>query len=158
KIGPEELEELIHSGEPISYARLVSGIFDAYGEENHKPFVGNKTPDFVRQIPTLRMLWPAAKFVHLIRDGRDVCLSLINWKRKAAKMAKRFSTWADDPVPPAAEFWKWHVRLGREAGRELGRELYYEVRYEALVAQPEQECVKLCAFLGVPYEPDMLSF
>src|SRR5262249_20145121 len=64
----------------------------------------------------------------------------------------------EDPVIPAAEFWEWNVRLGRKSGRELGRKLYYEVRYEALVARPKQECARLCDFLGVPYESDMLSF
>jgi hypothetical protein len=107
---------------------------------------------------TLHTLWPAAKFVHLIRDGRDVCLSLIEWKRKAAKLAKRYPTWADQPVATAAMFWERHTRAGRESGGKLGQALYHEVRYEALVAQPEQECATLCAFLGVPYEPRMLRF
>src|SRR5262249_20497601 len=158
RIGVQELEEVVSSDEPISYARLVSGIFDAYGEANRKALVGDKTPDYVRKIHTLHALWPSVKFIHLIRDGRDVCLSLLNWKRKAAKFADRFPTWVADPVTTAAEFWEWHVRLGREGGRELKPELYYEIRYEALVAGPEQECAKLCAFLDVPYEPEMLRF
>jgi hypothetical protein len=158
KIGPEELEELLSSSEPIPYARLVSAFFDAYGEETRKALAGDKTPDYVLKMHTLHTLWPAAKFVHLIRDGRDVCLSLLDWKRKAAKLAKRYPTWADQPVATAAKFWERHVRLGRETGCELGPELYHEVRYEALVAQPEQECATLCAFLGVPYEPGMLRF
>jgi hypothetical protein len=157
-IGPEELEELVGSGEPVSYATLVSTIFDAYGEEQGKALVGDKTPRYVRKMHTLHTLWPRAKFVHLIRDGRDVGLSLINWKRKAAKMAKHFLTWAEDPVTTSARFWEWHVRLGRETGVELGPELYHEVRYEALVTRPEEECAKLCAFLGVPFEPGMLRF
>jgi hypothetical protein len=158
KIGPEELEELLSSGEPISYRQLVSGFFDAYGEETRKVLVGDKTPDYILKMHTLHTLWPAAKFVHLIRDGRDVCLSLIDWKRKAAKLAKRYPTWVDQPVATAAKFWERHVRFGRETGRELGPGLYHEVRYEALVAKPEQECASLCTFLGVPYEPAMLRF
>ena len=35
----------------------------------------------MRNLPTLHRLWPTARFVHLIRDGRDVFLSMINWKR-----------------------------------------------------------------------------
>jgi hypothetical protein len=158
KIGPEELEELLSSGEPISYRRLVSAFFDAYGEETRKALVGDKTPDYILKMHTLHTLWPSAKFIHLIRDGRDVCLSLLDWKRKAAKMAKRYPTWADQPVATAAKFWERHVRLGRETGRELGPVLYHEVRYEALVAQPEQVCATLCEFLSVPYEPAMLRF
>jgi hypothetical protein len=158
KIGPEELEELLSAGEPISYRRLVSAFFDAYGEETRKALVGDKTPDYILKMHTLHTLWPAAKFVHLIRDGRDVCLSLLDWKRKAAKLAKRYPTWVDQPTATAAKFWERHVRLGRECGRDLGPELYHEVRYEELVARPEQVCASLCAFLGVPYEPSMLRF
>jgi hypothetical protein len=158
KVGPEELEELLSSGEPISYRQLVSGFFDAHGEETRKALVGDKTPDYILKMPTLHMLWPDAKFVHLIRDGRDVCLSLIDWKRKAAKLAKRYPTWVDQPVATAAKFWERHVSTGRETGRELGPGLYHEIRYETLVARPEQECGSLCTFLGVPYEPAMLHF
>jgi hypothetical protein len=94
----------------------------------------------------------------LIRDGRDVCLSAISWKEKATVLAGRFSTWAEFPVTTAAVWWKWRVRLAREAGEVLGPALYSEVRYEALVARPEQECAKLCAFLGLPYDNAMLRF
>jgi hypothetical protein len=40
----------------------------------------------------------------------------------------------------------------------LEQDLYYELRYEALIANPPEECAKLCKFLGVPYEDTMLIF
>jgi hypothetical protein len=61
-------------------------------------------------------------------------------------------------VGTAEVWWEWHVRLGREAGRTLRPDLYYELRYEFLVAHPEEECAKLCAFLGVAYDEAMLRF
>ena len=48
------------------------------------------------------------------------------------------------------------MRLGREAGGSLPPGLYYEMRYERLVADPEEECIALCEFLGVPFEDAML--
>ncbi len=162
----QELEDLLASGRPLSYAKLITLLFDRYGEARGKALVGNKTVEYVLSIPTLHSLWPRAKFVHLIRDGRDVCLSAINW-RKAGKLVSRFATWSEDPVSAAALWWEWHVRLGREAGCSLshqkmgttsGDELYYEIRYESLVARPMEECVALCAFLGVPYDGAMLRF
>ena len=158
KIGRDELAALIAPGEPTLYSTFVSRAFDLYGESREKPLVGDKTPDYARNIPTLHQLWPRAKFVHLIRDGREVCLSAINWKRKLDKLSQLFSTWGDDPVSTAAVWWEWHVRLGRAGGLALGSELYHEVRYEALVARPEDECARLCAFLGVPYDLAMLRF
>jgi hypothetical protein len=158
RIGRDELEAWIASGEPPSYAHFVQEIFNRYGEDRGKPLVGDKTPDYARNLPTLHTLWPNAKVVHLIRDGRDVCLSAVTWKRKAAKLARLFTTWDEHPVATAAAWWEWHVRLGREGGRLLGPDCYYEVRYESLVDNPAEETAKLCAFLGVPYEETMLRF
>jgi hypothetical protein len=157
-IGQEELERLLAEREPLSYAHFVSGIFDLYGQVQGKPLVGDKTPRYVQNMRTLHALWPQALFLHLIRDGRDVCLSAINWEERAAALSSRFSTWRDHPVTTAAMWWKWRVRLGREAGQTLGPGLYSELRYEALVAHPAEECARLCAFLGIPYDDAMLRF
>jgi hypothetical protein len=157
KLGREELERLIDSDEPISYPSFVSAIFDLYGQRKGKSLVGDKTPSYVLTLPTLHGLWPKAKFVHIIRDGRDVSLSAINW-RKAYRLARRFSTWTEDPITTAAVWWERRVRLGREDGGSLAPKLYYEVRYEALVSVPEETCAALCDFLGLPYDDAMLKF
>jgi hypothetical protein len=156
-IDRDELERLIESDGPTKYSSFVSGVFDLYGKARDKPLVGDKTPSYVRSIPTLHALWPETKFVHLIRDGRDVYLSTITWDR-VFKIARRFTTWSQDPVTTAAFWWEWHVRLGRESGGLLEQDLYYELRYEALTANPPEECAKLCKVLGVPYEDAMLHF
>jgi hypothetical protein len=136
-----------------SYSRFVSGVFDLYGAGRGKPIVGDKTPGYAREIPTLHALWPAAKFVHLIRDGREVCLSILNWGRaknwQPGEGAARFRGWAEDPLTTAALWWEWHVRLAREAGGALAAGLYHEVRYEALVSRAADECRSLCASLAV---------
>jgi hypothetical protein len=107
---------------------------------------------------TLHTLWPQARFVHLIRDGRDVALSLMSWPSVLNKKPGTFPTWKDDPVSTAALWWELNVRRGREAGRLLGAELYREFRYESLLAQPEQICAELCEFLGLAYEEAMLHY
>jgi hypothetical protein len=157
KVGRQELERLINPDEPVSYSSFVSAIFDLYGQREGKSLVGDKTPSYVLNLPTLHGLWPTAKFVHIIRDGRDVCLSMVNWK-KAHVAAGRLATWSEDPVLTTALWWKQRVRLGREDGSALGPGLYYEIRYETLVSQPATECEALCDFLGVPYDDAMLRF
>jgi hypothetical protein len=142
---------------PKHYARFVTELFDLHGQVKGKPLVGEKSPGYVRHLPTLYGLWPDTKVVHLIRDGRDVALSVLDWS-KAERTAGRFPTWRDDPVTTTALWWEWHVRLGREAGARVGSERYYELRYESLVSHPEVECIRLCRFLGVPYEASMLRF
>ena len=156
-ISREELMRLAGNGQPMTYASLVSTIFDLYGGVRGRTLVGDKTPDYVRKIETLHALWPLARFVHLVRDGRDVALSMMDWPKVRPKPGD-FVTWHEDRVSTAALWWELNVRLGRKAGRSLGRELYYEMRYESLVCHPREESAALCAFLGVPYDDAMLHF
>jgi hypothetical protein len=160
-IHPDEVKRMIKGQGRIPYEHLISSIYDRYGQRQGKSIVGDKTPGYARELPTIHRLWPTARFVHLIRDGRDVCLSILNWERAkrwgAGEGAARFRSWTGDPVGTAALWWEWHVRLAREAGRQLGSGLYYEVRYESLVARPRDECRALCAFLGVPHDDVMIQ-
>lgn len=158
KISRNDLEKLIESGEPISYANFVSRIFDLYGQREGKRIVGDKTTGgYLRNLPLLHTLWPKARFVHLIRDGRDVCLSMLEWP-KAHRAAGRLATWQEDPVATTALWWKWQVRLGVDGGSSIGPDLYYEMRYESLVQHPADQCAALCSFLGLRYDDAMPKF
>jgi hypothetical protein len=157
EVDPADVNALLDESRPKHYAQFVTELFDLHGEVKGKRLVGEKTPMYVRHLPTLNELWPDAKVVHLIRDGRDVALSLLEWSR-SDRAAGRFPTWVEDQVTTAALFWEWNVRLGREAGIFLGADQYYESRYEGLVADPAHECRRLCAFLGLGYDPAMLRF
>ncbi len=158
RISREELLTLMPNGQPMSYASFVSGVFDQYGKAQGKALVGNKTPDSARKIRTLHTLWPEARFVHMIRDGRDVALSFMNWSRVLQKKPGNFPTWKEDPVSTAALWWELNVRCGRKASEWLEPKLYYEIRYESLIANPAAECAALCDFLGLPYDDNMLRF
>jgi hypothetical protein len=153
-IDRETLARLVGSRGPVPYAQLVTALFDCYGERHGKPFVGDKSPGYVRFVPTLHRLWPEARFVHMIRDGRDVCLSVLDWR----KGVTRFSTFEQDPFTTAGVWWEWYVRLGREGATVLRPGLYHELRYESLVAEPEHETARLCDFLAIPYDSAMLRF
>jgi hypothetical protein len=156
-ISDERVWELFRNGKSVSYARLVRRVFDTYGSRRGKPFVGDKTPGYATAIPILHHLFPSARFVHLIRDGRDVCLSANSWYR-VEKLKRRFACWRENPVASAALWWEMHVRHGREAGTRLEPGLYFELRYEKLVANPFQESSALCDFLGLRYSDSMLRF
>jgi hypothetical protein len=155
-IGRETLEGLI-SGSTPPYSSFVTSIFDVYGAMHGKVLVGDKCPRYVRSLPLLHGLWPAARFVHLIRDGRDVCLSIVNW-RSADRILGHFPDWATDRLSTAALWWEWHVRLGRESGDVLTEDRYREVRYETLVATPPAVCADVCELLHLPYSDAMLRF
>jgi hypothetical protein len=157
EIPREEFEALLGSGEALPYPTFLNRVFGLYGKINNKPLVGNKTSGYVRRIPTLHALWPHAKFVHIIRDGRDVCLSVLNWN-KAERTVGRYASWEEDPISTTALWWERKVRKAREDGAALGPGLYQEMHYEDLVEDPERECKRLCEFLGVAYDDAMIRF
>ncbi len=158
KIDMTELEKLFGENKQIQYADLVSKIFDLYGKKQKKSLVGDKTPPYVRNIDRLHSLFPEAKFIHLIRDGRDVCLSALSWNHFERTMSFLTECWRENPVAAIALWWKRNVRLGRQQGAALGAGLYYEMHYEALVKNPTEECRKLCDFIGVQYDDSMVRF
>jgi Sulfotransferase family len=141
----------------VDYRRFLTVFLELYARKRGKPRVGNKTAPFVRRIEALHALWPDARFLHLIRDGRDVCLSALGWA-SAERSLSRYPTWGEDPISTGALWWERKVRAGREGGRSLGPPLYREVRYEALVNEPERECEALCDFLGLRFDDAMLRF
>jgi hypothetical protein len=154
---PERVAELVRDSGPKPYALFVTELFDLHGQAEGKPLVGEKSPGYVKHLATMHELFPDARFVHLIRDGRDVALSALDWK-KGERSLGRYPTWQDDPITTAAFWWEWHVRLGREVGASLGPDLYHELRYESLVDDPQDECRKLCGFLDLRYDEAMLRF
>lgn len=141
----------------MDYAGFVSRLFDWYGEQRGKTLVGDKTPGYARHIPLLHKLFPGARFIHLIRDGRDTVLSLMSWDR-LEKTAGRLASFDEDPVTTTALFWEWLVRLGRETGSRLPPGQYLEVSYERLVDDTGPACRRMCDFLGIAFEPGMLDY
>jgi hypothetical protein len=153
----EDLLGLLSDSDPIRYERFVERIFGLYAERRGKPFAGDKTPGYVRRIEQIHELWPRARFVHIVRDPRDVCLSMLEW-RSGERTAGQFGTWDMDPVISTALYWRYSVAVGREAGESLGPGLYREVRYEDQVSSPERELAQICGFLRLPYAEEMTRF
>jgi uncharacterized membrane protein YkvA (DUF1232 family) len=120
-----------------------------------KQLWADKTPENLRCFHAIRRRFPQAKFVHVIRDGRDVACSL----RQARWMSlEKITGGADRSSPEALEacirYWAERVRFGRSLA---GDPLYHEIRYEDLLERPEETLRALTDFLGVAWEPALLE-
>ncbi|MFH2035118.1 MAG: sulfotransferase [Candidatus Zixiibacteriota bacterium] len=116
-------------------------FFSTYADRSGKTRWAEKTPNNVFCIEEILSFWDTAKFVHVIRDGRDVALSLKNSR--------------EYDIYTAAIRWK----LATEAGiRMRGNWRYYEIRYEDLILNTEDCLHKLCGFLEEDFDPRMLNF
>ena len=140
-----------------TYTEFVSALYSEYGHMHNKSLAGEKTPDYVRHLPLLHTLFPHARIIHIIRDGRDVALSALQWAH-SKKGPGKFALWQEEPVAVCALWWVWQVGSGLRDGAQLGKTSYREIRYEDLLAQPETELRELCDFLGLPYASEMLNY
>ena len=144
KIADERLEEALSALESPTLAELIEATFQLDLARSQKPRWGDKTPAYVGEISRLHELFPGAKFVHLVRDARDVCISL----RKVG--------WHGPKLADMARYWRRQVSLGVESGRLLRGELYLQIAYEDLVHDTEGTLRRVVAFLGETFEPRLL--
>jgi Sulfotransferase family len=129
----------------VSYEEALSATYRAYAHSRGKERWGIKTPRYVEQIPFIAEIFPSSRFVHLVRDGRDVALSYADL------------TFGPKSVSSSAHLWAKRVSAGLRDGRPLGEDRYMELRYEDLVEESETELRRLCDFLGITFEPGMLE-
>jgi hypothetical protein len=149
-IAPEDVRPRLREG--MMTGEAIAAIFETYAERHGKPRWGDKTPLYMQQLPLLERLFPAALWVHLVRDGRDAALSFL-------ELPAGFSgkTWAQPrTVPQFAARWRTEIAAARRLGRHAGGR-YLELRYEDLVAEPERELRRVCEHASLPWEPGMLD-
>jgi hypothetical protein len=142
----EAVRDEIGGATRLTYADAMGAAFAAYARVQGKSRWGDKTPRYVEDIPLLAGLWPTSRFIHLIRDGRDVARS-----------------YADVPFGPktvgkAARLWADRVRTGITDGRRLETGRYLEINYEDLVDDAEGETKDICDFLQLDFDPGMLDY
>jgi len=148
-----------------------------------KKTVGDKLLLMPKAVEEVRLIYPEAKIIHIIRDGRDQALSMIHhlWNRAVDKGGFRHLTaeeirkrdsfrenpeeflrsgesiFAEKTLRRAAEGWASRVATTIEAGPSLFGDNYKEVRYEDLLERPHQEMTELARFLGVETREDFIE-
>jgi hypothetical protein len=143
-----EAEQALAQAAPTNFAGAAQAIFQASVGKKNKQRWGDKTPHQVQDINSLAKSFPNAQFVHVIRDGRDVAISM----RKAE--------WLKGNMLAIAHYWQQQVQAGITTGRSLENSInrYYEVYYEQLLQKPEATLKDLCAWLHLEYTPQMLEY
>lgn len=103
---------------------------------------GDKSPQYLVHMPILKEYWPTAKFIHVIRDPRDLVLSNRKaWGRNIYRTAHR---------------WNEKVAKALKDSTELGSD-HIHVLYEDLLDSPESTLKRLLDFLGLEMESSMLE-
>jgi len=127
----------------FSYPGIIDALFKLYASFEGKCIWGDKSPIYMVHMPLLKELFPQAKFIHIIRDVRDVCLSLRN-------------SWGLHPLRGAQQ---WHdkiIQCRHDASRWLAGD-YLEIRYASLLQETKSVLMQVCTFLNVNFEDAMTA-
>jgi hypothetical protein len=126
-----------------TYSGVIEAFYQSYTRRKNKTIWGDKTPSYLLHLPLLKSLFPESKFIHIIRDVRDYCLSIHKaWKKNIYRAAQR-----------------WHDSIikCRKDAKEIDHFDYYEIQYENLIDRPEETAISICDFLSISYEENMIK-
>ena len=103
-----------------------------------------KTPNHIRNLDTLRALWPHAVIIRILRDPRDAALSM-----------RHLPTFSDAILPNIYLWQRWHAQAEPFFSSDPRA---ISVRYEDLVEDPEAHLRAVCEVIGVAFDPAMIAF
>jgi hypothetical protein len=126
----------------LSFTELANSFLSQHQQRSGGRLVGAVVH---RNFDQLSRIWPDARYIHLVRDPRDVARSVVNmgW---AGNVWRGVGRWLD-----AERVWD-SVRAN------LDPSMYCDVRYEELVLEPERTLKTVCDFLGVSFSSEMLYY
>jgi hypothetical protein len=126
----------------LSYPQLVNSFLLQRLARDGKPIAG---ATIHRHFSRLLRVWPDARFVHLIRDGRDVARSIV-------EMGWAGNAWR------AALYWEEAQLEWDELCRRVPESRRITTRFEELVVNPTRTLEPICALCGVSFDPAMLEY
>jgi hypothetical protein len=145
-LGPAALDQ-VRADAPATVPDALLALYRAYAGQQAKPRAGDKTPSHLLHVDLLASSFPTARFLHIVRDGRDVVPSIVGM------------SFGPDRFAEAVLFWRRRVEQGRAEGARHGAARYREIRYDDLVADPESVLrAEVCPFLGLEYSDEMLRY
>ncbi|MET0220346.1 MAG: sulfotransferase [Tardiphaga sp.] len=140
--------DFVHAAEALpgdaGLAEVLRLFYAQYARQQRKPRSGDKTPLYLGLMTTVASVLPEARFIHIVRDGRDVALS---WRE----------TWfaPTTSLPDLVARWASDVAAARAMAPAVN---YLEIGYEDLVREPERQLRTICAFIDLDFSPDMLRY
>lgn len=133
------------TGKTPSIHALLDALLQPYAARRNKSRVAEKTPRHMLYLDDIRRHYPNAPIIKIVRDPRDVALSIL----------KAGWSWAARDLVSGLLMWRDLERTSRPFFETDSGSL--TLRYEDLLAHPRQELERICKFAGMDYSDDMLD-
>ena len=144
-LSKDELKQSLHSCSPFSISSGVRAFFRLYSSRFGKTLWGDKTPEHGLIMTQINELFPGSKFIHIVRDGRDVFLSI-----RSTWFGKNISVYRH------AKWWSQYVGSVDKFGQTC--ENYLRLKYEDLVLDPVATLEQICTFSSLDYTNELLNY
>jgi hypothetical protein len=139
---------------------FVDRLMTAFLMERGKGRWAEKTPKNTIMTDFLLDLFPDAKIVNIIRDGRDVVASMVDrqiWPVQANHRVQSIRKGTKITVENASYYWNANLAFSMNLGQKYPNS-YYEIRYESLVLDPSNEIRALAGFIKEEPDDNMLKY
>jgi hypothetical protein len=133
----------------------VDTFLAEYARRRGKVRWAEKTPQNVHHVRFIFRHFPKAKFIHLVRDGRDTVCSIRTHPRFRWVDEKQVATGIRRPLRPCIQGW---LTATADGMRWRGHPNYLEARYEDILNDPEPALRRVCEFIGEAWTPALLEF
>jgi hypothetical protein len=151
-LAPPGLGRVFDREELVAELRSIATRWLA-GGSGSAPFVIEKSPWHLSDLDVITEILPEARFIHVIRDGRDVAVSVVAARSSWSGM-EQSSPHAT--VREVAGVWADAMRR-REIARALLDEALLEVRYEEVRSDPIEACGRLFSHCGMPHDDELVA-
>jgi hypothetical protein len=141
-----EVRSRVANSSGVRLRDLVEIVYRRHMAVEGKSRWGDKTPAYIEIVPSLAAMFRDAKFIHLIRDGRDVAKS---FQRQG---------WHGPWMHGYTREWLRAVELDMKLSKTPLNERILRVLYEELILHPESTLRRICVFLGETFEDQMLQW
>ena len=154
----KELLDFIAEVQPATYSEAASLVYHYHARKRGKQptYWGDKNNYYIKHLEELIGLYPHARFIHLVRDGRDVACSYKNLKQLTSG-SDYFPNLTDNIGEIAAEWAENNDAIADFLQAEASANSLL-VKYEDLIVSPEETSKTICEFLGVPFDKTMLEY
>jgi hypothetical protein len=142
----EKLVACIQKDNPHYLRDIVDIVYNYHLTREHKQIWGDKTPPYISIVPQLLELFPDARIINLIRDGRDVTKSF------------QATGWYGPWLHKNTYEWKTSISTGERLKSTSPNIDIYELKYEDLILDTEKTVRRLCDHLSIEFETGMLDW
>jgi hypothetical protein len=141
-----QADEVVAGFDPRGFSDVVARFHRLYALKKGKSYWASMDISTLKNMDTANVWFPDARFIHIVRDGRDVALSHETY------------LYGTRNTLDCAQSWASAVTTNLKMGAMIASDRYCVVKYEDLVNDSERVLRNICEFIGLTYDPQMLTY